>query len=116
MKKSIKRIMNNKTFQAFATLSFLSLLLTTSVFAAPGDPKIITGVPNLIDKLQIWLYGIIPATTGLKVAWHAYMKSLADGEGGEVAANNKSMKRTAIWGAIALSANAIVDIVFFYLT
>jgi len=70
-------------------------------------PQIFTGVGQLVNAITTWLLGIIPATTILILMYHAWMKSMADGDTGEIAARNKAMKRTILWGCVAMSANAI---------
>lgn len=71
-------------------------------------PKIFTGVSSLLHSLTTWLYGIIPVTCGLFLAYHAWMKSMAT-ESADIAARNESMKRVIIYGCIGLSANALIN-------
>lgn len=70
-------------------------------------PKIFTGLNELANQINTWLYGIIPATTMLVFAYHAWMKQLSEDEPGELARRNKAMKRSIIYGVLALSANGI---------
>jgi len=78
-------------------------------------PKIVSGAVNLINDATTWLYVIIPVTAVLFFAYHAWMKSMSDNDPGDIKSRNLAMKRTVLWGSVALGANAIVDLIFSYL-
>ncbi|TVX85628.1 hypothetical protein [Paenibacillus agilis] len=117
MKDMISKLVRSKKMKALYVVSMMSLLFATAAMAAgkPADPKIIKGTQDVIKWFFTILNGIIPATTGLKFAWHAWQKSLSDADAGEVQQHNSAMKRTLIWGGIALGANAIVTVILWYL-
>jgi len=77
-------------------------------------PDIVKDASRLINDATTWLYFIIPATAGLFFAYHAWMKSMSDSDPAEIKARNLAMKRSVLWGVVALAANAIVDLVFSY--
>lgn len=78
-------------------------------------PQIVSGAIELIKTATNWLYAIIPGTTVIIFVYHAWLKSMADGDVGEIASRNKAMRRTVQWGAVALGGNGIVNLIMSYL-
>lgn len=118
MKYVYEKLKNSKVMFALTLVATMFLVSANVVLAKgsrPEDPTIIKGAVELLKYTFTWLNLLIPVTAGVKFTIHAWQKSMAEGEGGEVTAQNKAMKRTIIWGAVALGGNAIITLMFWYL-
>ncbi|MGE7828545.1 hypothetical protein [Paenibacillus sp. NPDC093718] len=114
MKRKVKDFLNNsKTLRIFMIFSIISLFAATPIFAS--QPKIVSGGIELVKAATGWLMLLIPVTAVCMFVWHAWMKSLADGEGGQVAERNKKMKNVIIYSAIALGGTGLVNLLLGYL-
>lgn len=92
----------------------LSLLVVSPVFAEGHAPKIVTGAVKLAQDAFGWILILVPVTAGTMFAWHAWMKSMADGDPGTIAEKNKKMKGVLVYSAIAEGASGLVFMVLSY--
>lgn len=113
MRDKLKAVYESKTLRLFCMFTMIMMFAAMPAFAS--QPKIVSGAINLANAAFTWLLGIIPVTAILMFAWHAWMKSLADGESGAVAERNKKMKNVIIYSSIALGASALVTLLTSYL-
>jgi hypothetical protein len=104
--KKIKKFLFNRT--TYLTSVFMTLLMGTAPAAFAATPKIVTGGKSFATDALTWVLILVPVTAALMVGYHAWMKSMADGDPGAIAERNKAMKRVLIGSAIAEGASGIV--------
>ena len=105
MKSKIKQI---------AYIAMITLLNVTAVQEAHAAPEIVTGTKNLATDALTWVLLLVPVTAAMKMAYHAWMKSLADGDPGMISQHNQKMKNTLISAVIAETASALTQLVLGY--
>ncbi|MFB8378179.1 hypothetical protein [Paenibacillus taichungensis] len=108
----LRKIKESRTVNLAIMFSVFMLLAATP--ASASQPQLVTGATKLGGDLFTWLLVLIPVYAIVMFAWHAWMKSMAEGEGAEVAARNKSMKRVIIFSAIAEGASGLVKLLLAY--
>lgn len=101
----IKQFLFNRT--TYFTTVFMMLLVAAAP-AAFADPNIVTGGKKLAGDALTWVLVLVPVTASLMVGYHAWMKSMADGDPGAIAERNKAMKRVLIGAAIAECASGLI--------
>lgn len=79
-----------------------------------ATPNIVSGAQRLAQDALTWVLILVPVTAGTMVGYHAWMKSMADGEPGAVAERNKKIKQTLIGGVVAESAAGITQLILSY--
>lgn len=110
----LRKFFQSRTFHLVLIFGVIMLVAVTPVFAT--EPKLVTGSKKLFNDAFLWLLGLIPVGAILMFGWHAWMKSMAEDEGAEVAKRNKSMKRVVIYAAIAETASGLVAALLAYFT
>jgi hypothetical protein len=110
----IKSILFNRT--TYLTSFFLLLLLVATPVAFAATPNIVSGGQKLATDALTWILILVPVTAALWIGYHAWMKSMADGDPGAVAERNKAMKRVLIGSAIAECAGGLVTLFLSYFT
>lgn len=101
----------------FLILIFFTILMifnSATVFGQPGTPDIVTGAKQLAEDALKWILIIIPVTAGVMIAWHSWMKSLADGDPGVIETRNKRIKNVLVASIIGECAAGIVQVVMSY--
>ena len=96
-------------FRILLTLTFI--LLITPVALAADEPGIVTGTKNLLNAAMTWLLILIPLGCAVFIGWHAFLKSLNEGDPAQAQIHNRAMKGALIAGAIGVSASGIVKTV-----
>lgn len=97
----------------------LFMMFSTFIFATPAlaaTPQVVTGAKALAQDALMWILILVPITAGAMIGWHAWMKSMADGEQGEMGERNKKMKNVLVAAIIAESAAGIVQVILSYFT
>lgn len=102
----IKKFLFNRT--TYLTSVFMLLLLAAAPAAFAADPNIVTGGKKLAQDALTWVLVLVPVTAALMVGYHAWMKSMADGDPGAIAERNKAMKRVLIGAAVAECASGLI--------
>ena len=93
----------------YLTSVFMLLVLDAAPAAfADTTPNIVSGGQKLATDALTWVLILVPVTAACMIGYHAWMKSMADGEPGATAERNKAMKRVLIGAAIAECASGIV--------
>jgi hypothetical protein len=82
--------------------------------AAFAAPAIVNDAKKLATDALSWVLILVPVTASLMVGYHAWMKSMADGDPGAIAERNKAMKRVLIGAAIAETASGTVTAILAY--
>lgn len=92
------------------------LFISQTTFAAGfGDSKYAKGTVALVNDIFSWLTMLlIPATAGLMIAYQAWRKKVADGDGATITEANKAMKRILIAAVIGETASTLVTLVTGY--
>lgn len=92
------------------------LLISQTAFAdAFGSSKYATGTVALVNDVFKWLTVLlIPATAGLMIAYQAWRKKVADGDGATITEANKAMKRILIAAVIGETASTLVTLITGY--
>jgi len=105
--KKVKQFQFNRISYLTSVFMLLVLAASPSAFAA-STPNIVSGGEKLAQDILTWVLILVPVTAAAMVGYHAWMKSMADGEAGAVAERNRAMKRVLIGAAIAECASGIV--------
>ena len=92
----------------------LIVMLALAPSALASAPGIVTGGKRLAEDALKWVLILVPVSAALMVAYHAWMKSLADGDPGAITERNKKMKNTIVGAAIAESASGLVTVLLAY--
>ncbi|MGG2201885.1 hypothetical protein [Paenibacillus validus] len=110
--KSVKKFLVNRTTYLFAVMMLALMAAAPATFAA--DPAIVTNAKKLAQDALTWVLVLIPVTGALMVGYHAWMKSMADGDPGAIAERNKKIKNTIVGSVIGVSASGIVTALLAY--
>lgn len=112
MVRKFKKFALSRTVVIFTMFMMLMVLASESAFAS--NPTIVTGSVKLAQQALTWVLLLVPVTAALMFGYHTWMKSMADGESGEVAARNKAIKRVLIYSAIAEGASGLITLFLGY--
>lgn len=73
------------------------------------------GTAALVNDIFTWLtYILIPTTAGLMIAYQAWKKKTADGDGAAISEANKAIKRILVAAVIGVTASALVALITGY--
>lgn len=91
-----------------------TMLYTSQLVYAAGEPIIISGTINLFNAAKGWINLLIPVCGGVFVGFHSWQKSMSDDES-MIAKHNKMIKNTIIGCIMAMAAvNLISFVLSFY--
>lgn len=99
-----------------STVVFFFLLTPLALSAESAEPGIVTGTEALLQDALTWVLILIPVGCGCILAWHAFCKSLNEGDPAQAGIHNRAMKHALIASAIGMSAAGIVQAVLAYYT
>jgi len=110
MKTMFKRVMKLTSF-----FTFLMIVAAPSAFASEQNPPdFVSDGERLAKDALNWILILVPVTCATWLGYHAWMKSMADGDPGAIAERNKKMKNVLIGSIIAEGAAGIVRSVLGY--
>lgn len=117
--KKVKKTKNIvRTTLIFALMAAVLVLAAPAVLAVESSqgtqPEIVTGAKRLVEDALNWILVLVPVCAGLMVAYHAWMKSMADGDQGVIAERNRKMKNTIVGAVIAESASGLCRFILSY--
>lgn len=92
----------------FITMLFLFFLANP---ALANTPTIISGTKNLLDAALGWVLILIPAGAACMLAYHAFSKSMSEGDPAKTESHNRAMKNILIASAIGITAAGTIKAV-----
>lgn len=99
-------------------IGFVAVLMLTLISVVPvanaETPNIVNGAKNLASDALTWVLILVPVTCALMVGYHAWMKSMADGDPGAIAERNRKIKNTLVGSVIAECASGLVSVLLAY--
>lgn len=98
-----------------ASVFAITVLFMSQTAFAFGTSKYATGTVQLVNDVFFWLTTLlIPATAGLMIAYQAWRKKVADGDGSVVTDANKAIKRILVAAVIGVTASTLVTLITGY--